>query len=88
MAEAAVALSYPEPERQGKFLGLWLLTVERSQGGDDWRSFYERWEVAGRQLEHIFLARIRYAPINLYLSSETDTSFSETLPPCILYRSA
>ncbi|KAL1732944.1 major facilitator superfamily domain-containing protein [Schizophyllum commune] len=24
MAEAAVALSYPEPERQGKFLGLWL----------------------------------------------------------------
>ena len=25
MAEAAVALSYPEPERQGKFLGLWLV---------------------------------------------------------------
>ncbi|KAI5828244.1 MFS general substrate transporter [Schizophyllum commune Tattone D] len=24
MAEAAIALSYPEPERQGKFLGLWL----------------------------------------------------------------
>lgn len=24
MAEAAIALSYPEPERQGRFLGLWL----------------------------------------------------------------
>ena len=45
--------------RLSKFLGLWLLTVDRSKAGDDWRSFYERWEVAGRQLEHIFLARIR-----------------------------
>jgi len=25
--EAAVALSYPEPERQGKFLGFWLVRI-------------------------------------------------------------
>ena len=43
-----------------KFFGLWLLTTKRSEQGDDWASFYSRWERAGRILEHLFLAHIRY----------------------------
>ncbi|KAI0668963.1 hypothetical protein C8Q78DRAFT_1193932 [Trametes maxima] len=42
-----------------KFFGLWLLTTKRSEQGDDWNSFYSRWERAGRILEHLFLAHIR-----------------------------
>ncbi|KAI0632749.1 hypothetical protein C8Q77DRAFT_1158219 [Trametes polyzona] len=42
-----------------KFFGLWLLTTKRSEQGDDWASFYARWERAGRILEHLFLAHIR-----------------------------
>lgn len=42
-----------------KFLGLWLLTAQRSQASDDWSSFYARWERAGRILEHIYLSYIR-----------------------------
>ena len=46
-----------------KFLGLWLLTAKRSEDGEDWNSFYSRWERAGRILEHLFLAHIRYVPL-------------------------
>jgi uncharacterized protein DUF1708 len=46
-----------------KFFGLWLLTCEDSTEGDDWSAFYDRWDRAGRILEHLFLARIRFAPI-------------------------
>lgn len=44
-----------------KFLGLWLLAAKRTEDGEDWNSFYARWEQAGRILEHLFLAHIRYA---------------------------
>jgi len=43
-----------------KTFGLWLLTSERANGEDDWPTFYNRWDQAGRMLEHLFLARIRY----------------------------
>lgn len=43
-----------------KFLGLWLLTATRTEQTDNWTTFYARWERAGRILEHLFLARIRY----------------------------
>lgn len=43
-----------------KFLGLWLLTANRAEVNDDWETFYARWERAGRILEHLFLARIRF----------------------------
>lgn len=43
-----------------KVLGLWLLTNQRTEGDEDWTSFYARWERAGRILEHLFLAHIRY----------------------------
>jgi hypothetical protein len=49
--------------RLSKFLGLWLLTAEHSPEGDDWTTFYDRWDRAGRILEHLFLARIRFASI-------------------------
>lgn len=42
-----------------KFLGLWLLTNKRAEDGEEWPSFYSRWERAGRILEHLFLAHIR-----------------------------
>ncbi|TRM60962.1 hypothetical protein BD626DRAFT_503341 [Schizophyllum amplum] len=42
-----------------KFIGLWLLTTQRASEGDDFASFYARWERMGRILEHLFLARIR-----------------------------
>ncbi|ETW79673.1 hypothetical protein HETIRDRAFT_247075, partial [Heterobasidion irregulare TC 32-1] len=42
-----------------KFMGLWLLTGRRSAEADDWKTFYDRWERAGRILEHLFLSRIR-----------------------------
>ncbi|KAH9986184.1 hypothetical protein BJV74DRAFT_979410, partial [Russula compacta] len=42
-----------------KLFGLWLLTSEPSAEGDDWNVFYDRWDRAGRVLEHLFLARIR-----------------------------
>jgi Domain of unknown function (DUF1708) len=45
-----------------KFFGLWLLTCsEDSTEGHEWSALYERWERAGRILEHLFLARIRFA---------------------------
>ena len=47
--------------RLSKFLGLWLLTAEHSPESDDWTTFYDRWDRAGRILEHLFLARIRFA---------------------------
>jgi hypothetical protein len=42
-----------------KTFGLWLLNAHRVETSDDWKSFYARWDLAGRQLEHIFFARIR-----------------------------
>jgi len=42
-----------------KLLGLWLLTAHRHEESDDWNVFYDRWERAGRIMEHLFLARIR-----------------------------
>ncbi|KAH8077379.1 hypothetical protein BXZ70DRAFT_700062 [Cristinia sonorae] len=42
-----------------KFLGLWLLTAQRALESDDWVAFYNRWERAGRILEHLFLSYIR-----------------------------
>ena len=49
--------------RLSRFFGLWLLTAEHSLDSDDWTAFYDRWDRAGRILEHLFLARIRLAPI-------------------------
>ena len=46
-----------------KFFGLWLLTCEDYTEGDDWSAFYDRWDRAGRILEHLFLARIRFVPV-------------------------
>ena len=43
-----------------KVFGLCLLAAKRSEDSDDWSSFYTRWERAGRILEHLFLAYIRY----------------------------
>lgn len=43
-----------------KILGLWLLEAHRAEETDTWSTFYRRWESAGRQLEHLFLASIRY----------------------------
>ncbi|KAJ4482350.1 hypothetical protein J3R30DRAFT_2160573 [Lentinula aciculospora] len=42
-----------------KFLGLWLLTVERSTPGDDFLALYNKWDKHGRILEHLFLSHIR-----------------------------
>ncbi|KAF5329545.1 hypothetical protein D9619_009366 [Psilocybe cf. subviscida] len=42
-----------------KLFGIWLLTARQIEDKDDWFSFYARWERTGRQLEHLFLARIR-----------------------------
>ena len=50
-----------------KFFGLWLLTCENAMEGDDWSTFYDRWDRAGRILEHLFLARIRYVPVTFSL---------------------
>jgi hypothetical protein len=46
-----------------KLFGLWLLTCDDSTEGDDWSAFYDRWDRAGRILEHLFLARIRFASV-------------------------
>jgi hypothetical protein len=46
-----------------KFFGLWLLTCGDSTESDNWSTFYDRWDRAGRILEHLFLARIRFVPI-------------------------
>lgn len=45
--------------RLSMIMGLWLVAACRSESRDGWVSFYERWEKAGRVLEHMFLARIR-----------------------------
>ena len=42
-----------------KYFGFWLLTGSRAAGTEDWNSFYTRWEVSGRMLEHLFLAWLR-----------------------------
>jgi hypothetical protein len=42
-----------------KLIGLWLLGSKGSSIPEDWRTFYDVWEKAGRILEHLFLARIR-----------------------------
>ncbi|KAI0789269.1 hypothetical protein C8Q75DRAFT_733928 [Abortiporus biennis] len=42
-----------------KLLGLWLLTSQRTKEGEDWPAFYERWERAGRILEHVYLSYVR-----------------------------
>ena len=46
-----------------KLFGLWLLTSEQSTEGDDWSALYDRWDRAGRILEHLFLARIRFVSV-------------------------
>lgn len=52
-----------------KVYGLWLLNTHRVETKDDWKSFYDRWEVAGRQLEHVLFAQIRFVnPFFLFLS--------------------
>jgi len=42
-----------------KYFGFWLLTARRAAGTEDWSSFYTRWEVSGRILEHLFLSWLR-----------------------------
>ncbi|TFK37305.1 hypothetical protein BDQ12DRAFT_667228 [Crucibulum laeve] len=42
-----------------KLFGLWLLAAHPVEDGDDWTTFYQRWERTGRQFEHLLLARIR-----------------------------
>ena len=42
-----------------KYFGFWLLTARRAVGTEDWSSFYTRWEVSGRMLEHLFLSWLR-----------------------------
>ncbi|KAF9648113.1 hypothetical protein BDM02DRAFT_3072759, partial [Thelephora ganbajun] len=42
-----------------KYFGFWLLTARRGAGTEDWKSFYMRWEVSGRMLEHLFLSWLR-----------------------------
>ncbi|TFK26954.1 hypothetical protein FA15DRAFT_245889, partial [Coprinopsis marcescibilis] len=42
-----------------KMFGLWILNSHRVESKADWKAFYARWEVTGRQLEHIFFAYIR-----------------------------
>ena len=60
-----------------KFLGLWLLTCEDSTEGDGWRAFYDRWDRAGRILEHLFLAKIRFA--RSILSFATSLTITHTV---------
>jgi hypothetical protein len=43
-----------------KLVGHWLLENNRKAIADDWRGFYADWDKAGRILEHLFLARIRW----------------------------
>lgn len=44
-----------------KMFGFWLLLGgERTSLDDGWASFYQKWEKAGKILEHVFLARVRY----------------------------
>lgn len=42
-----------------KYFGFWLLAARRATGTEDWSSFYTRWEISGRMLEHLFLAWLR-----------------------------
>ena len=42
-----------------KYFGFWLLTARRATGTEDWNSFYTRWEISGRMLEHLFLSWLR-----------------------------
>ena len=42
-----------------KYFGFWLLSAHRATGTEDWNSFYTRWEVSGRMLEHLFLSWLR-----------------------------
>ena len=42
-----------------KYFGFWLLTARGAVGTEDWNSFYARWEVSGRMLEHLFLSWLR-----------------------------
>jgi len=42
-----------------KYFGFWLLAARRASGTEDWNSFYTRWEVSGRMLEHLFLSWLR-----------------------------
>lgn len=44
-------------------LGHYLLTGNAVDGKEDWPAFYANWERAGRALEHIFLASLRYSRI-------------------------
>ena len=48
-----------------KVFGLWLLNSHRVESQEDWKTFYERWETAGRQLEHLFFAHIRSVTLAL-----------------------
>jgi hypothetical protein len=41
--------------------GFWLLIAQRGRERDNWANFYDSWQSSGKILEHVFLARIRYA---------------------------
>jgi hypothetical protein len=44
-----------------RLVGFWLLASNRVGKNETWATFYQRWDETGRMLEHLFLARIRYA---------------------------
>ncbi len=46
-----------------KLLGLWLLEAKRADETDTWPVFYDRWEQAGRKMEHLFLSNIRFVAL-------------------------
>lgn len=53
--------------RLTKFIALWLLDPQGSRTGKTWSELYEKWEKAGRMLEHLFLAHIRFVRCYLHL---------------------
>ncbi|KAJ7071500.1 hypothetical protein C8F01DRAFT_437329 [Mycena amicta] len=42
-----------------RMLGYWMVSAPRVIDGDDYPSFYARWDKWGRIVEHLFLSRIR-----------------------------
>ena len=67
-----------------KVFGLWLLTSDDSTECDDWSTFYDRWDRAGRILEHLFLARIRFVPI-VFRCHNTSDGVTHTAMTHIVY---
>ena len=49
-----------------KLFGLWLVSAERVKASENWTEFYQRWERAGRILEHLFLAHVRCVPAYVF----------------------